>query len=164
LAALAGPDFLTPRERIYFAQVALEAFARYAAEPEVYSFYEPARVQDSLVKAIDQPELAPFAARALGMLGTARGQRALVEVASQHARPIEVRQAAAVAFREAVAREHLQLTTKDVLLQYQIYNLSEHLDRETQVVLGHVLDTIEGARLETPPPQPADVEEPAPSP
>jgi CheY-like chemotaxis protein len=164
LAAIAGPDFITPRERIYFAQVALEAFARYAAEPGAYSFYEPARVQDSIIKAVDQPELAVFAARALGMLGTARGQRALVEVASQHARPLELRQAAAVAFREAVAREHLQLTTTEVLLQYKLYNLSEHLDRETQAVLGHVLDTIEGAGLETPASQPAYVEEPPPSP
>jgi HEAT repeat protein len=163
LAMLAGPDFLTPRERIYFAQVALEAFARYAAQPEVYSFYEPARVQDSLVKAIDQPELALFAARALGMLGSAQAQRVLVDAASQHARPIELRQAAAVAFREAVAREHLQLTTKEVLLQYNLYNLSEHLDRETQVVLGHVLDTIEGAGLE-PALEPAHVEESSPSP
>jgi HEAT repeat protein len=164
LAAIAGPDFITPRERIYFAQVALEAFARYAAAPGAYAFYEPARVQDSMIKAVDQPELSLFAVRALGMLGTARAQRSLVDVASQHARPLELRQAAAVAFREAVAREHLQLTTTEVLLQYKLYNLSEHLDRETQAVLGHVLDTLEGAGLETPASQPAHVEEPAPSP
>jgi HEAT repeat protein len=163
LATLAGPDFITPRERIYFAQVALEAFARYAADPVLYRFYEPARVQEAIIKAVDQPELSVFAARALGMLGTARAQRSLVDVTSQHGRPIELRQAAAVAFREAVAREHLQLTTKEVVLQYQIYNLSEHLDRETQVVLGHVLDTIEGAGLE-PTPQAAHVEEPSPAP
>jgi hypothetical protein len=56
------------------------------------------------------------------------------------------------------------LTTTEVLLQYKLYNLSEHLDRETQAVLGHVLDTIEGAGLETPASQPAYVEEPPPSP
>jgi CheY-like chemotaxis protein len=164
LAEISGSDFLTPRERLYFGQIALKALAQYAADPVKYAFYQPAEVQDSIVKAIDQPALALFAADALGMLGTARAQRTLADVASQNDRPLELRQAAAAAFRAAVARQHLQLSTKEILLQYDRYNLSAPLDRRTQAVLGHVLDTIEGKGEEPPSPNPPDVEKLPPAP
>jgi hypothetical protein len=163
LAEIANGDLITPHERIYYAQVALDAMGRYAADPVKYAFYDLVRIQESIVKSLDQPALAEFAAQALGNLGTARAQRMLSDVASHTGRPIEVRRAAAAAFRAAVRRQHLQLTTQEILLQYDRYNLSEHLDRETQQVLGHVLDTIEGRGAESPPPQPPHVEEPAPA-
>jgi HEAT repeat protein len=163
LLAIADGDFVTPQEHLYYAQVALDALARYADDPVMYRFYEPARVQLSIAKALDEPELAPLAAKALGRLGSAAAQRALVDVASHIGRPIDVRQAAALAFRQAVIREHLQLTTKEILLQYERYNQSASLDRQTQLVLGHVLDTLEGVREEPPPSHPADVEDPNPA-
>jgi hypothetical protein len=115
------------------------------------------------VKAVDQTALAPLAIGVLGTLGTALAQRTLVDVASESGRPLAVRQAAAAAFRTAVAREHLQLTTKEILLQYDRYRLSEPLGPETQALLRHVLDTIEGKIEEPPSPNPADVQEPLPS-
>lgn len=163
LVTLAGGDIVTPPERIHFARVALDALGRYAADPVRYGFYHVVSVEDSLIKAVNQTELALPALHALGQLGTAAAQRTLVDTASQHARPLEVRQAAAAAFRVAVARQHLQLTTQEILLQYNRYNLSERHDRETQLVLGSVLDTIEGGGKEPPAALTPDVEASPPS-
>ncbi|MBW3596225.1 MAG: hypothetical protein KY475_03005 [Planctomycetes bacterium] len=160
LTALAPHGPVLPVERLRFAGVAIDALGRYAAAPVKYSFYRLPQVQESVVKAIDLPDLAVPAARALGSLGTTLAQQSLVNVASQHARPLEVRQAAAEAFREAVARQNLQLTTDEILLQYDRYNRSERLDPETQAVLGHVLDTLEGVGEEPPASPPADAKAP----
>ena len=65
---------------------------------------------------------------------------------SQHARPIEDRQAAAAAFNEAVARRGIMLTKSQIQLQYDRYNGSATLNKETQAVLGHVLDTLESKK------------------
>jgi len=62
---------------------------------------------------------------------------------SQNTRPIAERQVAADAFRNAVQRSGILLTTSEILQQYQRYNSSANLAKETQQVLGHVLDTIE---------------------
>jgi proline dehydrogenase len=77
------------------------------------------------------------------MLGTPRAQRALVNRASQNATDLAGRQAAAAAFAAAVALRGTLLTTAEIEQQYDRYNESEHLDTETQAVLGSLLDAIE---------------------
>lgn len=163
LVDLAGGDFVTPPERIHFARVALDALGRYAADPVTYAYLNVVSVEGSLIKAVNQTELALPALHALGLLGSAAAQRTLVNTASQNALPLEMRQAAAAAFAVAVARQHLQLTTREILLQYDRYNLSEHLDPETQAVLGSVLDTLEGGGEEPAAAPPPDVEASPPS-
>jgi len=79
----------------------------------------------------------------LAHLGTPDAQRALVDVASTNALPLETRQRAAEAFRDSVVRRGKLLTTGEIERQYDRYNASETLDAETQRVLGFVLDVIE---------------------
>ncbi len=56
---------------------------------------------------------------------------------------IKMRRAAAVAFEYSVRRFGLLLTTSEILEQYQRYNLSEQKDRDTQRLMGSLLNAIE---------------------
>ena len=80
-------------------------------------------------------------------MGTANSQKALVNTASRNSLELVSRQAAAQAFDRAVQKRHLMLTQKDILRQYDRYNASETLDKQTQQVLGGLLDSIERRAL-----------------
>ena len=67
----------------------------------------------------------------------------MVTLASQSARRLSDRQAAAAAFGTAISRRGLLLARNDIELQYERYNQSQILDRDTQKVLGSLLDAIE---------------------
>jgi hypothetical protein len=140
---LAGRDLVSFDERIAQASSALAHLAHLAEHRDVYSFYDLYRQQDALESALYTPELSVGAARVLGLLGTLKAQRALVTLASQHARPLAERQAAAKGFEVAVDHHGLLLTRDEILLQFDRYNQSEALDRGTQQVLGSILDSIE---------------------
>jgi hypothetical protein len=62
---------------------------------------------------------------------------------------LPARQAAVAAFREAVQRCGLLLTTGEIQRQYDRYNQSAREDPATQKVLGLILDCIE-APTQTP--------------
>jgi hypothetical protein len=79
----------------------------------------------------------------MGRLGSAQAQVALVSAASETERPLNERQAAARAFAESVDRYGILLTAPEILRQYDRYNESAGADRETQVVLGSLLDSME---------------------
>ncbi|MFN0019148.1 MAG: HEAT repeat domain-containing protein [Pirellulaceae bacterium] len=146
LVALAGRNLMQPDERMDQAAAALDALAFLATRPEPQPIYDLVRHETSIIKALTAPGLSAEAAKVLGLLGTPKCQSALVDFISQNARPIEDRKAAAVAFDEAVARRGIQLTKAQILSQYDKYNGSETLNKETQAVLGHVLDTLESKK------------------
>lgn len=79
----------------------------------------------------------------LSQAGTLESQQALVEFASTASLDIDDRRAAAKAFTESVERFGLRLTTSEISRQYDLYNASELQPKETQEVLGQVLDAIE---------------------
>jgi hypothetical protein len=83
------------------------------------------------------------AAIVLGKLSTSTGQRALVELASRLTQPIDVRQAAALAFAGSVHRHGILLTTGEIRKAYDTYNASEQQDEATQKVLASILDVLE---------------------
>ena len=114
-----------------------------------YSFYDILDQEPTLIEALAVPEFAAQAVAALGALGTPTAQRTLVDLAGQTARPVELRQAATKAFHAATRRQGVQLTTKQVLAQYDRYNASETLDEATQQILGSILDSIETATERT---------------
>ena len=97
------------------------------------------------------PVVAAKAARVLGLLGTPRAQRALVEFASTQLQPLVDRKAAAEALRVAVQQRGLLLTRDQLLHQYDLYNDSEILDPDTQQVLASILDAIEAPTRSTDP-------------
>jgi hypothetical protein len=143
LLKLAGRELVSFDERIAQASSALDHLAHLAEHRDEYSFYDLYRQQDAVESAFYTPELSTKAARVLGQLGSLKAQRALVTLASQHARPLAERQAAAKGFEVAVDRHGLLLTRDEILLQFERYNQSETLDQGTQQVLGSILDTIE---------------------
>ena len=136
--------------RMEFGKKAIGWLADMVADHPTYSFYNILDAERTLIQALSVPEFAPRAAAALGALGTPDSQRALVDLASSSTRPIELRQAAAEAFRLAILRQGVQLTQKRVMVQYDRYNASEKLDESTQEVLGSLLDSIELAANRTP--------------
>ena len=146
LVALAGRNLMTPDERVDQAAAALDALAFLAERSEPQPVYDLVRHETSVIRALTAPGLSAEAARVLGRLATPKCQTALIDFISQHARPIDDRKAAAAALDEAVARRGILLTKAQLLLQYNRYNSSETLDKETQAVLGHVLDTLESKK------------------
>lgn len=109
--------------------------------------FQTRRVERQVLSAFFMPELAAPAAAVLARLGTASSQVALVDLASRPTQPLPARQSAAKAFAESVADFGTLLTTDEIVRQYDRYNQSEALDKDTQDVLALILDTME-ARAE----------------
>ncbi len=143
LLRMVGRELVGYDERLDQAARAMNHLLRLTERPEIYGFYDFHRHIQAYQSALAEPLLASQAATILGRLGSPEAQRALVTMASQHARTLAHRQAAADAFAEAVHRRGLLLTRDEILLQYDRYNRSEFLDAGTQQVLGQILDAIE---------------------
>ncbi|MCO6453757.1 MAG: hypothetical protein J5I93_00435 [Pirellulaceae bacterium] len=143
LLAVSPADRIPQETRQQQAAAALDALLTLARDPQRYGFYDLQRQQPQVEMALHQPALRERAAELLGLLGSPAAQRALVELASQHALPAEARQAAVQAFQHAVAERRLLLTTGEILRQYERYNQSATLDQATQQILGAILDVIE---------------------
>jgi len=156
LISRAGRRLVPHEERVVQAGKALDHLATLAEDPKRYRFYDLCGQEKAVAAALLSPKLAPKAAHVLGLMGTPSAQRALVQVASQNARPLAQRQAAAKGFVAAVARRRVRLTTEEIKLQYERYNQSETLDPATQEVLGSILDAIEGKTPEEKPEEPKE--------
>ena len=140
---LAGSSRVGYDERLDQAVRAVQHLTRLAEGQHERTFYDMFRVRQAIAAALETPGLSGGAARVLGLLGCPESQRALVLLASQHARPLVERQAAAEAFAQAVQRRGVLLTRDEITLQYDRYNRSATLDVGTQQVLGAILDAIE---------------------
>lgn len=130
-------------ERLDQASVALDHFQYLAKSPHIYHFYDLHRHEQAIETALGTPSLSEKASAVLGLLGSPGAQRALVTLASQHARPLSERKAALDGFATAVEAHGVLLTSSEILRQYETYNQSERLDAETQQILGAILDVIE---------------------
>ncbi len=143
VVASAGRNYVGNEERLAQARSSLAAIARLAESPEGFALWNLPRQEAALIEALDNPALSAAAAGVLGRLGTPSSQKALVDFASQHARALSDRQAAAAAFASAVKARGLNLTQREIVTQFDRYNASERQDAQTQAVLGSVLDAIE---------------------
>lgn len=142
LDELPGARPLQPENRTARLKLILDWLAARAAHPSAIDL-ELVRLEERVLDLAESPAVGQSACAILGGFGTARAQKRLVDIASQVAFPLELRQAAAAAFQQAVARRGVMLTSAEVLLQYDRYNASAALDKETQQVLAALLDTIE---------------------
>jgi len=141
LSALAPQQFVGHDERM---RQAGDALARLAELSESSAgLYDLRRLEKPLLGPLYVPQLSAKAAAVLGGLGTPGSQRALVELAGRWSQPIEVRRAAAGAFRHSIEKHGLLLTTAQIGRQYERYNQSGNLDAATQQVLAFILDCIE---------------------
>jgi hypothetical protein len=130
--------------RLERAKRSLELLAELAdGSDERQSIYNLARQQPSMLRAVLVPQLSESASAVLGKLGTPAAQRKLIDVASQTLFPLSARRHAARAFSESVRKHGVLLTKDEILRQYERYNASEKLSKETQIVLALVLDSIE---------------------
>jgi hypothetical protein len=143
LGGLSPREFVGHEERQSQAARAMDALAKLSGGE--CRFYDLRRVQDSVLAALYTPALSAKTIAVLADLGTPESQRALVDLASRHTQPLELRQAAAKAFVENVKNHRTLLTTEEIRRQYARYNASEALDAETQHVLSTILDAIESA-------------------
>lgn len=133
----------TPEERIRQAVFSLQSMLTLNAEPLAHSYFNPARYQQAIISAFYSDQLMSQATELLAEIGSPTAQRELVNFASQPTESLVDRQAAAKAFHEAVQRRGTMLTTREIALQYERYNLSESQDKGSQEVLASILDTIE---------------------
>lgn len=163
LLELASRGLVGHEERMREATAALEYLTRLAENRKDYAFYDLYRQQDAIQAAFFVPELSGKAARLMGLLGNAKAQLALVTLASQQARPLAERQAAAKGFEAAVERCGLLLKRDEILLQYERYNQSETLDAGTQQVLSDILDAIEAPSKKMSQQEEQDSQQPQPN-
>ena len=141
MAAIKPRDLVRPEERLREAGEALDILAELIrTSPKLYDIR---RVQDSVLAALKTPALAAKAVATLANVNSPEAQRALMDVASRDGSPLELRQAAVEAFRTSVQVHGLLLTTEEIRRQYERYNKSENADKDTQKVLGLLLDCIE---------------------
>jgi CheY-like chemotaxis protein len=140
---LAGSDArpAPPAERLAQAQQALAWLAQLAETRP--ALYDLRRVEMPVTLAAWVPELTLAATHMLGKLGSPLAQRTLLELASRTTQPLEARRAALAAFGASLAAHGTLLTTQEIALQYERYNQSERQDRQSQQILGRILDLIE---------------------
>jgi hypothetical protein len=71
-------------------------------------------------------------------------QRSLLEVINSSTQPLATREAAAAAFAHSRQEYGVLLTRAEILQQYELYNANAGRNADTNLVLGAVLDAIEG--------------------
>ena len=131
-------------ERMRQANVAIDWLAKIASNRRDYRFLELNSHEETIRQLIYQPGFSDNVSDILASLATPDSQRQLVNYASEISLPLGNRQHAAGAFKQAVNRTGVLLSKDEILLQYDRYNASEKLPKETQQVLGSILDIIEG--------------------
>ena len=128
------------------ATEALDWLAQLLEHGQPYN--ELLREAELMGQILNSPDHTKASLRVLGLLGTAGSQQMLVEFTSAAARPIELRRDAARALSVSVDRFGKLLTSAEILRQYNRYNASETADRDTQELLGDVLDLLENKSTE----------------
>lgn len=128
------------------AKVAIQWLAKVAKNRQAYSFYNLGRQQAKIQQLIYQPGFSAPVTEILANIATPEAQQQLLNFASETGLPIEQRQSAVKAFQDAVERSGIMLTTDEILLQYNRYNASHTQPKETQQLLGSILDIIEASK------------------
>jgi CheY-like chemotaxis protein len=96
-----------------------------------------------LTRALHRPVTSDAAADLLATIGTHTAQRSLTEIANTPSQSLAARETAAAAFSRAVRQHGIQLTSKEIVHQYDRYNQSMLEDQPMQLLLGLMLDAIE---------------------
>lgn len=138
---LPGADRTLPADRIRHARTALTWLVAASENPP--EGLTTTDLEEAARGALQTPGLEPLAIQILAQLATPAAQMELVEAVSREVWPLDLRLAALGGFGEAVKKRGVQLTTEQILRQYERYNQSAHRDPAVQRLLGLVLDWIE---------------------
>ena len=111
-------------------------------------FYRLRAAINAIAGTLRPDRATPEAWSVLAQAGTYRSQQALVEFANTISLAIDHRQAAVNAFDRSVQKFGLLLSSKEIARQYDLYNGSKAQPKESQQLLGNLLDTIESHRKE----------------
>ena len=105
------------------------------------TFYRLRAASDEITQSVYPASDATW--QLLSRLGTRDSQLALLTHASSANEAIASRQAAAKAFADSVGRFGVRITADEIVHQYDLYNASAKGSKESQQVLGDILDTLE---------------------
>ncbi len=130
-------------ERANYSTRALSQLGAYATNRSRYPFFDILQYESVVVEALRTPMSTELAVRLLGELGTANAQTNLVDLASSQQSSIEIRRAATNAFFRAVQEHGIMLSRQQILQQYDRYNASRNSPKDSQEVLGALLDVLE---------------------
>lgn len=128
-------------QRTQQAKAALGWLAKLLKDGHPYD--ELLRDADRISHTVFVPDLTSASIDVLTVLGTASSQQLLVDVASAPTLPIETRREAAAAFAASIKQFGKQLTSEEIVRQYDRYNASETASKETQEVLSGLIDALE---------------------
>ena len=143
LRKLYDPWQLSNVDRRRHAAAAIRWITKVSGDRETYSFCDLGAQQESLIRILYIPGFAEKAGAVLAGLGTPDSQRELVNFASQSGLPMADREKVVQAFAESVKTGGTLLTSVEIQQQYDRYNASKTESKETQEVLGAILDVIE---------------------
>ena len=115
------------------AGVALEWIDQLAEKPKT-NIYDLRPLVPAVERALGVPALQDAAIPALASLGTASGQRALLDVANRGTQSLVARQGAAAAFWRSVQLHGILLTHAEIARQYGFYNASPGGSRRARSV------------------------------
>lgn len=128
-------------QRLEWARTAMAWFLVFVEHPpEGISRME---IESAAIRALEVPQLQELGLEILGQLATPKSQSALVEAVSRNDWPVALRGKALSALRKAVEKRGVQLTTQQILRQYERYNQSAQSPPEVRKILGLALDCLE---------------------
>jgi hypothetical protein len=141
LVAKAGGYVVSPSVRQKQALAALGWLKQLnEANPVVFALRP---YETTLLRTLENSITSTGAATLLAMIGSHHAQQALLDLSNNSAKPLELRQAAAAAFSQAVRTRGIQLTSREIEDQYVRYNLSATEEPAVQQLLALILDAIE---------------------
>lgn len=145
--ARAGRWHVSPAERQAQAIAALDWIA--TAGKQSSRVFDITRLEPTVTRALFSGDLAPRAIEVLGHLGTANGQRSLLDVANMPTHPMATRKAAVSALFESIHDHGVMLDSDEILQQYSLYNLNGGRDADTHAISTAILDALEQKKTST---------------
>ena len=143
LIRLAGDRFVTEKERLQQAKVAIKIFGKLMQQAG--DSYNPATWEPILAQSIEVEQLAPNAADVLSQLKTPAAQRTLVEAASNPHLPMTTRQITAKAFAQSIAKHGIGLSTAQIQRQKARYESTEGGNPEEEAIHWSILESLNKA-------------------
>jgi len=143
LEAVAEGRVIPGDERARQAQAAMAMLETIVDRPQVFAFEDLYAQESLLIELTTSGSVGAEVLRIVAALATPQAQQSLVDLIGNTLLSMEVREAAADAFSQAVERRGLLLTTHEIQRAYDRRNAAAEEDPRSQAVLDRMLDIIE---------------------